>query len=825
MTLSFFRKCAFNKDGTFLALITKNLLLKHDVIELWDMRGMPVAITFLPIPALNADESLTCVSVTWSDNNNNIAVIFGPKQGKKGEKGGGKSIKKEVTNHLRYLFIYDIYKQSLVVVYGIPVPIQYIQFLPDPNVGNQNIAANIGIHILLGTYDIGSHLVLNLLTGSLHELHHQYQSHDDTNALLYTSFKLILPKITENIINCNADSNNTNLDENMFLSRYSSKLKDPFISQPSSECICIPNTNKIVLIANDVNNGEAKEMLLIQITEKDSSLASRDDDSYINFVVLLRHPIVNCHRVASISINSDCTSLLYTCNDYLLRVVKLETLEPYISYQKGSLTHQSSSAMIGAFVKPLVDTNTTPKEMIVIIYPVYIQSSLTGIFAGRAVFVSVEDLIKCTSNPYSQDALDLDNKLLSQSFQLPYRGNGVQSIAITPSFDGAGILPCKSKPINSNKLYIVGIDGVQALAYTQKIKSEFGGPMYPVGFILMDRVRYHVEAEDELDNIVIPSTASHSENNHVVVDSDKQLSNNLATKMCKLVESIDENVDVTFKPMVDTNSNVADWNYNNVLIYNRVSLHKLPPSLQQIDVYKSQLELLLNYKKPISATQQLGDDENGVTITDMGATNINFAHFFVPPRKVLTGDIVRKRDKEEKSCEDMLLCCSNNKLIIKKLDDAADVIFRGTRNKMTSSSMSKRKKLKEKQSKIEQMHEFLLKTAEFHIINELIESQVMVACGINPDDTNIFSKRSISKYNNYYISNISINWESIGNSDDMYQQPTTYLKSFLRKKSKIEAQITEMEEVTGNNSVPCAPMTNDAVKSEIVAPDDKMEEA
>ncbi len=816
ITISFLRKCAFNKDGTFLALITKNLLLKHDIIELWDMRGVPVAITFLPIPTLNSDESLHCTSVAWSNNNNNIAVIFGPKQ-------QAKNIKKEATNHLRYLFVYDIYKQSLAVGYGIPVPIQYIQFLPDPNTGNQNISANIGMHMLLGTYDIGSHLVLNLLTGSLQELHHQYQSHDDNNALLYTSFKLILPKITENIINCNADSSNTNLDETMFLSRYSSKVKDPFMSQPSSECICIPNTNQIVFIANDVSNGEAKEMLLIQVTGKDSSLVLTDGDSHINFVVLLRYPIVNCHRVSSISVNSDCTSLLYTCNDYLLRVVKLDTLEPYITYQKGAPTHQSSSAMVGAFVKPIVDSNTTPKEMIVIIYPVYTQSSLTGLFAGRAVFVSEDDLINCTNNPYSPDALDLDNKLLSQSFQLPYRGNGVQSIAITPSFDDTGILPYKSKPINTNKFYIVGIDGVQALVYTQKIKSEFGGPMYPVGFILMDRVRYHVEAEDELDNIIIPFTASPNGTNHTGVDSDKQLSNSVAVKMCKLGESIDENVDVTFQPIVNANSNIADWNYKNALIYNRVSLHKLPPSYQQIEAYKSQLELLLNYKKPKSTTQQLGDDENGMSITEMGATNINFAHFFVPPRKVLTGDIVRKREKEEKSCEDMLVCCSNNKLIIKKLDDAADVIFRGTRNKMTNSSISKRKKLKEKQSKLEQMHEYLLKTAEFHIINELIESQVMVACGINPDDTNIFSKRAISKYNNYHISNFNINWDSIGNSDDIVP-PTTYLKSFLRKKPKIEAQITDVEEVTGSNNAPTALTTNVVVKSEIVVPDDKMEE-
>ena len=752
------------------------------------MRGVPVAITFLQIPELKSDESLNCISIAWSDNNNNIAVIFGPKQ--------AKGIKKEVTNHLRYLFVYDIYKQSLIVSYGIPVPIQYLQFLPNPNQDNENIAADVGIHMLLGTYDIGSHLVLNLMNGLLHELHHQYQSHDSANTLMYTSFKLQLRKITESIIHCNAVDSSTQVDENMFISRYSSKIKDSFISQPSSECICVPNTNQLVLVANDINNGEAKEMLLIRIVATQSSVATKEDDSSINFVVLLRYPIINCHRIASISINSDCTSLLYTCNDCLLRVVKLETLEPYISYLRGSLTHQSSSAaIIGAFVKPVI--GKTPTEMIVLMYPVYIQSSVSGLFAGRAVFVSEHDLVNYTNSPYSPESLDFDNKLLSQSFQLPFRGNGVQSIAITPSYDGIEFKSSVRR--NSNKFYIVGIDGVQALAYTQKIKSEFGGPMYPVGFILMDRVRYHPEAEDELDNIIIPFAATDNENDSAVTESDKQLSSTSVVKLCKSSESINENVLVTFQPIVGTKNNtINELNHRNFLAYNRAFLRTLPPSLHQIEAYKSQLELLLNYKKPKAAVQQPGDDENGLNMTDISSRNLNFAKFFVPPRKVLTGDILRKREEEEKSCEDMLVCCGNNKLIIKKLDDSADVIFRGTRNKLTSTSLSKRKKMKDKQAKIEQMHEYLLKSTEFNIINELIESQVMIACGIDPNDTNIYSKRAINKYNNYHISNSSINWDISGNSDETVL-PTTYLKNFLKKKPKIEAHVTEMEVVVENN--------------------------
>ena len=55
-----------------MALITKNVLVNNYSIELWDMRGVPVAITFLQIPELKSDESLNCISIAWSDNNNNI---------------------------------------------------------------------------------------------------------------------------------------------------------------------------------------------------------------------------------------------------------------------------------------------------------------------------------------------------------------------------------------------------------------------------------------------------------------------------------------------------------------------------------------------------------------------------------------------------------------------------------------------------------------------------------------------------------------------------------------------------------------------------------
>jgi hypothetical protein len=683
-------KFSFDDDDRFVAFARNS-----GIIELWDIRSLPVALTFLhvpeirslhtlevpgsnnddkaplsPIPSsfsstspcaiwkINASQNI-CQGICWSPGSTHLCAVFGSNPLQNGE-----IIQND--NRQWYLLTWEISSQSIESAWRLPFAPNSINFISMQQVEESN-NQTIPKYIVLGSSEYGNNFVINISTGSIMDLNSKYSNSN--------SFSMNLEMIS-NIVGFNNGSNSENLvdhhpvciggiiavNENKINFISSIDLNNPSsimlewnqkmshrygsTATPASIVLKTPDSksivgndsikNVLIIIANDLK-GFANELLVIQTIYKPINNINSWDN--IEFNVINRQNLKDFQGpVVSMSISQDFSQLiLSSSNPSSLRVLSLldfTTIDLNNSNQNDNSNNIENSVCIDVGFISCDD---------------YDYGNNLNV---RTIFMATKnDQYSLLSEESQYSSLRLWQQNIDQNdINLPNIYNRLDNYILPSLFN------CMKMAINSQKIFAMGIDK-QCTVWTlqRKLKSDFSGPMYPPGFLVMQKCHPHLEAEDELDIIVLNKKDDLGNLvEPIFVDNSSEITLNGFNLELKLNDPLLKNI-----------SNKSSNNY----------LHSLP---QSIDNLKSSYSSLLNLRKSkyivVSSTTDSKNELNDLIKTDnsistmitgdgVGGVNKNaplslpFNSFLCPPRRVVSGDLFqrRKRDYDQTAYEISIL--------------------------------------------------------------------------------------------------------------------------------------------------------------------------
>lgn len=671
-------KFSFDDDDRFIAFARNS-----GIIELWDIRSLPVALTFLHVPEIrnlhtlavpssnnNNDDDKTslssipslfsscdiwkfnssqniCQGICWSPGSTHLSAIYGSNPLQNGE-----IIQND--NRQWYLLTWEISSQTIESAWRIPFAPNSMNFMPIQQLEEEN-NQNIPKYIVLGSSDFGNSFIINTATGSIIDLNSKYNSNSSSG------FSMNLEMIS-NIVGFNNVSNSENLVDDhpvyiggitavnegkinfirscdlnhpsSIMKEWNQKMSHKYGSTttPSSIVLKISNYKSrmgndnikgaLIVIANDLN-GSANELLFIQIIYKPINNINSWDN--IKFNVINRQVLKDFQgRVVSMSISQDFDQLILSgSNPNSLRVFSLidfSTIDLKSSIQ---------------------DDNSNNKENIVCIDVGFINCD--DFDYGNNL--SMRTIFMATKNDHNP-LLSEDSQSFLRLWQQNVNQNISQESNIYHRLDNymlPSLFNCMKVTMNSRKIFAIGID-MQYRVWTlqRKLESDFSGPMYPPGFLVLQGLQPYLEAEDELDIVVINKKDDLGNFvKPIVVDNTSERSLTGLNLELKLN-------DVTFR----NSSNISSKHY----------LLSLP---QSIDSLKASYCSLLNIRKSkyiiVSSSAYKSNEVTDVIKTDTSISTITtgdgivrnedvlifpFNSFLCPPRRVISGDLFQRRQRE-----------------------------------------------------------------------------------------------------------------------------------------------------------------------------------
>ena len=671
--------CSFDRLGKFCAFYTA-----FERLDLWDVRATPILMTSIPLPQFILKDSLNskanlrhCQQLLWSYDAQYIAALF----------GAPKSISKRSKNDsvkLWYFLVWEVKSLILIRQYIIPFKISTLQALPCSQTReNQeyeisNSADKGGVLFLLVNEDTSVTFELDAITGLLREI---VMKHSQELEVLKEDVDISVKNTVDKVIHDILDTVHDSVYREYYKYNSLENTSSQITIKVNPQAIKLEEINQLVLggtaIGQQRLEHEAANFALRLGKDSDSTFITTA--AAVNYGVETSSSSTFAERRSAIilSLHSKGCNFLaefiyeghYDQNLIVKHFIKLPFTKSSINgifVGKSKLILHSSADNLIATVEEngqgglsLISLVKDKKDfdMNIIGYGVI---SIPDVNNQKEVEITTLGVREFLSEP------DLENSLLTMKLEnsticdTENQPNNNKFVSIMPlpktQFVKIFISPIQ---IDNNSVFI-GIDRFGNTMYHsnihRRVKTDFPGPMYPIGFQLIPKVISYHEAEDELD--------------YTSNQNRKSIGDKLIFCDIEGLQEVNDELDLAMP-----------FKYDNRYL-DKLPLHeKVFTCFKIADKSIKQLYFGGNACSPSTAKKRkkdyspvknsAGNNFNNYTEEsfeiEKNELSGNFTEFFPVPKKILTGDYFAKLRREESLSTTTLNILSDSNFIYQKL--------------------------------------------------------------------------------------------------------------------------------------------------------------
>jgi len=525
--------CALDRRGKYCAVY-----VSWSFIELWDLTSIPISMALLPFPPSFGEylqprnDFRWCSQLVWSHDANEIIGIFG--NGNKLKRKGPPTA--QVVSTSRYIVVWDVTSTTTARIFKIPFGVSTAIALPSHPSSPRNQ------FYLLGTVETGTLIVFDSFEGTCNQLLMTSPQCISSYQMDANNSQPDGPIVSDNLTASNSDSNremfvdidrmvrlevifsatsdsNPNYDDRSgahsreeLLAQWTNSATNQPASALLSRCSCCcshcnsPLSHSLFYTENDPFSGLARTLHSISL-----SFSPATSSSSSLLISSLRFQVLH-----SLALNWKSGRVAHACMDSISSRIALLAAEDSrslcllrVNAASGRLEELPQSVGVASFFIGSVSgagflcgstspaANRGSEDVLVVALGECIPRLATTQYQHKLLLWHSQLDKFLPSTGYSSR----DRKgMLPHCLSMP--AGGLQTLSFRPADSSLDPTHPPDGGMLDNMAMVFGVDKHGGLWSLQsQIQSDFPGPMYPIGFRLIQKVESYLEAEDELDTV------------------------------------------------------------------------------------------------------------------------------------------------------------------------------------------------------------------------------------------------------------------------------------------------------------------------------------